>query len=59
MVDPKYICIKITDIPKELSWNMDLPDKKTTTDGSTLKCDVAAMGYPKLVYWPTTSFVDV
>jgi hypothetical protein len=38
---------------------MGLPEKKTTTDGSTLKYGVAAMGYPKLVYWPTTSFVDI
>jgi hypothetical protein len=38
---------------------MGLLKKKTTTDGSTLKYNVAAMGYPKLEYWPMTSFVDI
>jgi hypothetical protein len=38
---------------------MTLQEKKTTMGGSTLKFDMAAMVYPKLVYWPTTSFVDV
>jgi hypothetical protein len=38
---------------------MTLLEKKTTTGGSTLKFDVVATGYLKLVYWPTTSFVDV
>jgi hypothetical protein len=38
---------------------MTLLEKKTTTSGSTLKFDVAAMGGPKLVYWPTISFEDV
>jgi hypothetical protein len=47
MVDPKYVRIKITDIPE-----------KTTMDKSTLKYNVAAMGYHRLVYWPTTCFLD-
>ncbi len=38
---------------------MTLQEKKTTTGGSALNFDVAAMVYPKLVYWPTTSFMDV
>jgi hypothetical protein len=58
MVDPEYIWIKVSDILKELTWNMGWLERKTTIGGSTLKDDVAAMGYPRLVYWPTTSFVD-
>jgi hypothetical protein len=38
---------------------MTLQEKKTTTGGSTLKFNVAATVYPKLVYQPTTSFMDV
>jgi hypothetical protein len=34
-------------------------EKKTTMGGSILKFNVAATGYPKLVYWPTISFVDI
>jgi hypothetical protein len=38
---------------------MGSPEKNTTMDGSTLKYGMGAMVYHKLVYWPTTSFVDV
>ncbi len=41
---------------------MTLLEKNTTTGGSTFKFDVAAMGYPKLVYWPMIvriSFMDI
>jgi hypothetical protein len=58
IVDPEYIQIKITNIPEEFILEYGLPEKKTTMGGSTLKYNVAAMGYPGLVYWPTTSFVD-
>ncbi len=59
IVDSKYIHIKITAIAKEFILEYDLAGKETTMGGSTLKFDMAAMGYPKLVYWPKISFVDI
>ncbi len=59
MVDPKYLCIKITDIPKEFILESDLAGKEDNNGGIYFEIWRGFYGYPKLVYWPTISFVDV
>jgi hypothetical protein len=48
MVDPNMSALKSPTFLRSSSWNMGSPEKKTTTDGSTLKYNVAAMGYPNV-----------
>ncbi len=56
VVDPEYVRIKTTDIPEEFMLEYGLAWKKITIGGSTLKYNVAAIGYPRLVYLQPTSF---